>query len=354
MKASIIIPCYNIPEEYIQFAVKSALNQDFDGDYEIILVDDGSKPEYHAYLEKLERRYEIVRLITLDGNRGVSTARNTGVENALGEYIAFLDADDALAVNFLREACETAIQTGAEFVIGGTQRTAKFEDFRPVSGGSETVEIYQGADVERLKYHLISDRNFIKFGKSYIGRGPWARLLKKGTALRYPFVAEIRMGEDEVWHMELLSSLERIAVVKRTWYWYRVNINSVSYAYNPKIYDQHVTHVLYLSRCLNLGDDEIYKRYCEKLQELIVNIWNAYLRYIDKSAERQEIQAALYGAPWDALASRRYWKLAFWKSKIFCAFYKSRLLYAFLTMRGVAVYILKGRKSSLPVKFSNS
>ena len=87
---SVIIPVYN-GEKHIDNAIESVLKQDLD-DYEIIIVDDGSKDNTAAVLEKY-RQSENIRIIS-QKNQGVSAARNRGMDEAKGSYFVFLDADD--------------------------------------------------------------------------------------------------------------------------------------------------------------------------------------------------------------------------------------------------------------------
>ena len=98
MKYSVVIPLYN-KEHYIEKTISSVLNQTFQ-DFEIIVIDDGSKDKSLSKARKLEKRSEKIRVIEQE-NQGVSVARNTGVEYAKGDYIAFLDADDEWRDNYL-------------------------------------------------------------------------------------------------------------------------------------------------------------------------------------------------------------------------------------------------------------
>ena len=96
MKFSVVIPLYN-KAHYIESTIRSVLNQTCT-DYEVIVVDDGSKDNS---LE-LARKYESDRVrVIAQENQGVSVARNTGIEHARGKFIAFLDADDQWQANYL-------------------------------------------------------------------------------------------------------------------------------------------------------------------------------------------------------------------------------------------------------------
>lgn len=96
MKFSVVIPLYN-KEHYIEATIQSVLNQTCT-DFEVLVVDDGSRDNSLALARKFES--ERVRIIPQE-NQGVSVARNTGILNAQGEFICFLDADDEWRPDYL-------------------------------------------------------------------------------------------------------------------------------------------------------------------------------------------------------------------------------------------------------------
>lgn len=96
MKFSVVIPLYN-KEHYIEKTLQSVLKQTFQ-DFEVIVVDDGSTDKSLENARKIQS--ERIKVIS-QKNQGVSVARNTGIYNATGTYIAFLDADDEWRENYL-------------------------------------------------------------------------------------------------------------------------------------------------------------------------------------------------------------------------------------------------------------
>ena len=99
-KISIVIPVYNV-EKYLQECVDSVVKQSYKN-IEIILVDDGSKDNSPKLCDELAKTDDRIKVIHKE-NGGVSSARNVGLANAEGEYIAFVDADDfVLADSFIR------------------------------------------------------------------------------------------------------------------------------------------------------------------------------------------------------------------------------------------------------------
>lgn len=100
-KTSVIIPAYNA-EEFLEEAVNSVLEQSIQ-DFEIIIIDDKSTDNTSKVIDSLMEKDQRVRKINHEVNKGRCGALNTGIREAKGEYIAFLDADDFMVQNRLKE-----------------------------------------------------------------------------------------------------------------------------------------------------------------------------------------------------------------------------------------------------------
>ena len=101
LKLSIIVPIYKV-EQYLRRCIDSLLNQDLPREeYEIILVDDGSPDNCPAICEEYARAHDNVRVVHRE-NGGLSAARNSGIEEAQGQYVQFVDSDDYLEPNVLK------------------------------------------------------------------------------------------------------------------------------------------------------------------------------------------------------------------------------------------------------------
>ena len=105
---SVIVPVYNV-EKYLEECVESVLSQTFT-DYELLLIDDGSTDSSGDLCDQIAKRDVRVRVIH-KSNRGSSSARNKGVDEAKGEWIIFLDSDDKWAdKDGLRRLCDYAMR----------------------------------------------------------------------------------------------------------------------------------------------------------------------------------------------------------------------------------------------------
>jgi glycosyltransferase involved in cell wall biosynthesis len=93
-KVSIVIPCYNV-QNYIELCLESVISQTYK-DYEIIIVDDGSTDSTSAIINSFRTKHkDLIELKYIyQTNKGVSSARNRGIKESSGEYIAFIDSDD--------------------------------------------------------------------------------------------------------------------------------------------------------------------------------------------------------------------------------------------------------------------
>lgn len=111
---SVIIPVYNT-KQYLREAIESAVKQSHKY-VEVIVIDDGSTDGSKSEITKLARQYARVVVIRQE-NSGQSAARNSGLAHAKGSYYWFLDSDDVLERNAIRNAVASLKQTGSDFTV---------------------------------------------------------------------------------------------------------------------------------------------------------------------------------------------------------------------------------------------
>ena len=109
---SVIVPVYNC-EKYLNNSIQSLIDQTIFEDLEIIFVDDGSTDESARVIQGYEGQYSNIKLIR-QSNKGVSVARNRGLEEAKGEYIAFFDADDIAQKTLYEKLLELLVENNAD------------------------------------------------------------------------------------------------------------------------------------------------------------------------------------------------------------------------------------------------
>src|SRR4051812_11117003 len=153
-RISVVVPIYNV-EPYLEECLESIARQTY-RDLEVVMVDDGSKDDSPAIAERFASRDERFRLLT-QPNGGLGSARNTGIREAGGELLAFVDSDDYLAPNAYQLLVEALDETGSDFATGNVLRLQ--------SRAVRQVHFLAGAfSKTRLKTHvseyppLIADR----------------------------------------------------------------------------------------------------------------------------------------------------------------------------------------------------
>lgn len=111
---SVVVACYNV-EKYVEEAVRSVMNQTL-RDVEIICVDDCSRDETPAILERLAAEDSRIKIVRHAHNQGTFAVRCHGIQEATGEYITFLDADDWIAAETCKDALRVAKERNVDIV----------------------------------------------------------------------------------------------------------------------------------------------------------------------------------------------------------------------------------------------
>lgn len=121
-KISIIVPVYNA-EKTLHACISSICAQSFT-DFELLLIDDGSKDKSLSIMRELAELDGRIRIFTKK-NGGQSSARNMGIGNAQGDFIAFVDSDDTIEIDMLRLMYNNAIDTDSQLSVCGVRRLKK-------------------------------------------------------------------------------------------------------------------------------------------------------------------------------------------------------------------------------------
>ena len=148
-KLSVIIPVYNV-EEYLEKCLDSAIEENA-ADYEIICVNDGSTDSSPDILRSYAEKYpDLIRVISTE-NRGLGSACNTGIREASGEYVVFLDSDDCFSKN--------AVPEMLTFLDGETDMIVF--DFMSVSEKGKQIGYTRGVNADIGTFSLESYPQFI-------------------------------------------------------------------------------------------------------------------------------------------------------------------------------------------------
>ena len=208
MKVSFVIPVYNVMP-YLERCVMSVLRQTYKN-LEIILVDDGSKDGSESLCDELATRDNRIRVIHQE-NKGVVEARNTGIDNATGEYIIFVDSDDYWLL-------DDGLQTLVDNCDPQTDIVA-FKDIDIWKGGRMTnmkgynlKAISRISDARALFAYLISTQQ--------IHLTVWLFMVRRQLLLDHRIYFPHLFCEDFNWHFELWQHLRTVKMLNLSLYAY--------------------------------------------------------------------------------------------------------------------------------------
>lgn len=196
---SVVIPFYK-DEVYVEDAVVSALSQPI-ADLEVIVVNDNPGPESGAFLAAMQERHEF-RVVTHEVNRGLSAARNTGIEAARGDYLTFIDADDIFISGALAENLKFAVANGADITHAPTM-LLPVEAVHPIPLRRD--QLLFGHQIAATTLKETPAAQYIVSSWSSIYRREW--LLAKAVR----FDEEQRRFEDRLFVLDAVFAAEKIA-----------------------------------------------------------------------------------------------------------------------------------------------
>ena len=198
---SIVIPVYNM-EAFVKKCVESIAAQSY-SNWEIILVNDGSKDHSAAICRDIAEKHPHITLINQE-NSGVSIARNTGMQSAAGKYLLFLDADDLLPEYALAVLVEAAEQSNSDMVIGKIYADEKIP-----------VGIFEG---DTFLEKILEDNP--------IGYYSCRILYKREFVRDISFPKGFTCSEDSYFVFTCALKLPKVAVIDKQVYIYYKNPNS--------------------------------------------------------------------------------------------------------------------------------
>ena len=219
---SIIIPVYNA-EKYLESCVQSALNQKNCSDFELILVNDGSRDQSPALCDKLAQQDAHIRVIHQQ-NQGVSVARNAGIDAAKGQYVLFLDSDD-LWENNLLETVESHIRQQPDMIVYGYRQfgcDAALEKFVPVANEQCETGIEYFHRYEQMETMPAVSCCCHAFRRQFLLDGK----------LKFPL--QVQYGEDFRFCMHCLKAAQKLVCIPHIFYNYRVNEASATHTLTLK------------------------------------------------------------------------------------------------------------------------
>lgn len=215
-KVSLLLPIYNV-EKYIENCVHSLFKQSYNN-IEFIFVYDCSCDNSISILRNVMQQYpsrvKDVRILSHNRNRGVAVARNTAVEQALGEYLMYVDSDDYVATDAVSLLVQKMQETGADIVL------------------ADAYFVYE----KRMSMHKVplfeSPQQYLELVlKRQVALSVWGKLFKKDLFCDVRFVEGVNFGEDYSVLPCLIYNATKIAKVDAPLYYY-IQYNANSYTRN--------------------------------------------------------------------------------------------------------------------------
>lgn len=202
---SVIVPVYN-SEVHIASCLDSIVSASKNVEVEVIVIDDGSTDTSSEIIKAYEARFNFIHLISR-ANGGPSAARNTGLSQAKGDYIAFVDSDDRISENFFA-VLEPHCERKPDIVLFGYERVSTRGQVREFSPRAVEHKDASGKLLEAVS----RDRELFWFSCTKIYR------CESLGGLR--FNEKIRLGEDTVFNIEAVSKAKLIIRVPDILYSY--------------------------------------------------------------------------------------------------------------------------------------
>lgn len=214
---SVIVPLYNC-----QSVIKRCLDTIKEQSYkniEIILVNDGSVDSTLSVIEKEAILDKRIRIISQE-NQGVSVARNIGIDNAKGEFITFIDADDYVEKTYLEELYNVLEEYNADISFCSTQK----EVFKTTIN----KELISNVKNTNIKINIFSVNEGYSYLKSYANRVEvWGTLYKKSVINETRFDTDLFVGEDALFFANVAKKSKKIIHINKKLYHYITYQNSL-------------------------------------------------------------------------------------------------------------------------------
>lgn len=266
---TIATPMYNV-EKYLVRYLDSVLTQTYPN-IEIVLIDDGSTDKSGKIGDEYARKDKRIKIIH-QSNKGFSGARNAALDNATGDFITFIDADDYVLPDYVEYLLKLILKSNADIAISKNC----FTTLNMTQIKKETFEIYSPQKaVEEFFYPRIQ-------------LGAWNKIYRMSFLKKnhLKFISELKTGEGLQFITLAASLANKIAVGNKKVYVYRIN-NPKSATTKVNVIKQGLgalETMQYIKRTLPMHDDKIKRAY-------IVHLWNTYkycLRQIIESSTQKE------------------------------------------------------------------
>lgn len=298
-KVSIIVPIYNV-EKYLDRCIQSLLNQTLK-EIEIILVDDGSPDNCPRICDEYAQKDSRIKVIHKK-NAGLGYARNSGLEIASGEYIAFVDSDDFVDVRMYEILYNTAKQNQCDAIFCGFYKEIKQSVFIKVIEAAQYTE-YEKTDLKKIIPDFIASPPYSR--SEYIhDMSVWHSIYRHSIIYtnHIRFISEREYASEDIpFQIDFLSVANKIAFIPDLLYTYCFNNGSLTKQINKEKFYK-IKSLYYL-----LNDKaQIYDAKGLRTKRLFIGYIRALIRNIMASnisskQKRELINTILHDNIWEEI-----------------------------------------------------
>ncbi len=230
MRFSVIVPVYGV-EKYLDECVNSLLNQTYT-DFEIILVDDRSPDNCPEMCDGYAKSDSRVRVIHKPRNEGLGFARNTGLEAAKGDYILFVDSDDTVDPDMLKE-CAEQLTDEPDILVYGMRLCYENKKGKTVRTESLLPENFYAANEGEMAEMFLRLSNARVF--NYACNKAYRREFVQPLSTRFE---KTKLIEDFLFNIEIFGKAQTVRSVARDYYFYRKPTHvTLASSYNPQFFE---------------------------------------------------------------------------------------------------------------------
>lgn len=232
-KVSIIVPCYGVGRELLDRCVGSLVKQTLQ-EIEIILVDDGSPdrvPEMCDLWAKKDNRIKVIH----KKNEGAGVARNSGLEIATGEYVAFVDNDDYVLVDTYGIAYEEAQKKDADAVFFGIKNERKGNSWS--LQGVKEVQIWEGEQITGYMLDMIACAPHVKKERKWrmsAWHAVYRRSIIRKNNIHFPYERDV---DDLPFQIDFLKPAKKIIYIPQMLYCHCLNAESITSTFRIESFD---------------------------------------------------------------------------------------------------------------------
>lgn len=234
-KVSVIVPCYGV-EKYLDRCLNTLVNQTLH-EIEIILVDDGSLDKVPQMCDNWQLKDSRIKVIHKK-NGGLGFARNSGLNMASGEYVAFIDSDDFVDSSMFESLYNEAITSNADAVFCGfrsEQKDGSWKDCNEI----QLRTVFEGNDVLNFMLDMIASAPYEPCERKF-QMSVWHSIYKREIIFQnnilFPSERYV-VSEDIPFQVDFLSKANRIVYVPEVYYSYCLNASSLTATYKPEKID---------------------------------------------------------------------------------------------------------------------